>query len=117
MNTISSSCYVENFTFPQFAKSVLDEYNKFFDKVKDEITVYYENIDAILTDEEGFNKLKIMGLIDEEKMGSFKVDKVFTEFAAISNKRYVARTIDDNIIYHCINNLSYDEVVMIAKNE
>ena len=113
----SIECYVENFTFPQFAKSVLDEYNKFFDKVKDEITVYYENIDAILTDEEGFNKLKIMGLIDEEKMGSFKVDKVFTEFAAISNKRYVARTIDDNIIYHCINNLSYDEVVMIAKNE
>ena len=50
-------------------------------------------------------------------MGSFKVDKIFKEIAIISNRRYVATTINNERVFHCINNLSYDEVVYIAKNE
>ena len=79
------------------------------------INVYYENVDALLTDEEGYNKLLEMGLIDDSKIGCFKIDKVFTEFAAISDRRYVAKTIDGEEVYHCINKLSYEDVVKISR--
>ena len=69
----------------------------------------------LLTNEEGYKKLNELNLIDEEKMGSFKVDKVFKEIAIISNRRYVATTIDGERVFHCINNLSYEDVIDIAK--
>ena len=94
---------------------ILDEYNKFFDEVKRNITVYYENVDALLTDKEGYDKLKEMGLIDDKEMGKFKVDKVFTEFAAISDRRYVATTIEGDRVFHCIKNMTYDNVVKMSK--
>ena len=112
VQTVNS--FVSHYTSPQFAKSVLDEYNKFFNHIKSIVPVFYENIDAILTNEQGYKKLNELNLIGDE-MGLFKLDKTFVEFAAISDRRYVAKTIDGNIIYHCINNLSYDEVVRIAK--
>ena len=98
VNTVN--CYVENFTFPQFAYSVLTEYNKFFDYVKSLVPVYYENIDAILTNEEGFNKLKSLNLIDNEELGKFKLDKIFKEIAIKSNRLYAAKTIDDEVVFH-----------------
>ena len=107
--------FVSHYTFPQFAKSVLDEYNKFFNHIKSIIPVYYENIDAILTNEEGYNKLNEMGLIGES-MGLFKLDKVFKEIAIISNRSYVATTINNERVYHCTKK-DYDEVVKIAMNE
>ena len=110
------NCFVEHYMFPQFAQAVLNEYNKFFDHVKSMINVYYENVDAILTDKEGYLKLLSCGLVDDTKMGYFKVDKVFVEFAPISDRRYVAKTIDGEEVYHCIRNLSYDDVVNISKN-
>ena len=112
VQTVNS--FVSHYTSPQFAKSVLDEYNKFFNHIKSIVPVFYENIDAILTNEQGYKKLNELNLIGDE-MGLFKLDKTFVEFAAISDRRYVAKTIDGNIIYHCIKNLSYDEVVKIAK--
>ncbi|KAI5542475.1 hypothetical protein TVAGG3_0070690, partial [Trichomonas vaginalis G3] len=50
---------VEHWSYPQFAKAVLDNYNKFFSEVKSKVKVYYENIDALMTNEEGTtNSLK-----------------------------------------------------------
>ena len=69
-----------------------------------------------MTNEEGYKKLNELNLIGDD-IGEFKLDKIFTEFAAISDRRYVATTIDSARVFHCINNLSYDEVVYIAKNE
>ena len=47
-NFISTiNTFVPHYTFPQFAKSVLDEYNKFFNHIKSLIPIYYENIDAV----------------------------------------------------------------------
>ena len=112
VQTINS--FVPHYTTPQFAKAVLNEYNKFFNYIKSIVPVFYENIDAILTNEQGYKKLNELNLIGDD-IGEFKLDKIFTEFAAISDRRYVATTIDGNIIYHCINNLSYEEVVRIAK--
>ena len=54
-----------------------------------------------------------MGLIGDD-MGKFKLDKVFKEFAAISNRSYVATTIEGEKIYHCTKK-SFDEVVKLAK--
>jgi hypothetical protein len=113
VSTINS--FVPHYTFPQFAKSVLDEYNKFFNHIKSIIPVYYENIDAILTNEEGYNKLIKMGLVGES-MGQFKVDKIFKEIAIISNRVYVATTENNERIYHCCKK-PYDEVVKLAQNK
>ena len=107
--------FVSHYTFPQFAKSVLDEYNKFFNHIKSLIPVYYENVDAILTNEEGYNTLIAHGLVGND-MGLFKLDKAFKEFAAISNRSYVATTIDNEKIYHCTKK-DYDQVVNLAKRE
>ena len=110
----SINCFATHYTYPQFAKSVLDHYNKFFDQIKKSIKVYYENVDAILTDQAGYNSLLKMNMISDTQMGKFKVDKIFTEFAAISSKRYVATTMQGEQIFHCIKNMDYDEVVSIA---
>jgi hypothetical protein len=105
--------FVSHYTAPQFAKSVLDEYNKFFNHIKSIIPIYYENIDAVLTNEKGYEKLNEMGLIGNG-MGEFKLDKVFKEIAIISNRSYVATTIDNERIYHCTKK-SYDEVIKLAR--
>ena len=105
--------FVSHYTFPQFAKSVLDEYNKFFNWIKSIIPIYYMNIDAVLTSEHGYEKLIKMGLVGEN-MGQFKLDKTFKEFAAISNRQYVATTIDNEKVYHCTKK-SYDDVIKLAK--
>ena len=109
------STFVPHYTFPQFAKSVLDEYNRFFDKIKSMVRVFYENVDAILTDKEGYETLINSGLVGDE-MGQFKLDKVFKEIAIISNRQYVATTVDNERIFHCTKK-DYDEVVRIARDE
>ena len=111
----SVNCFATHYTYPQFAKSVLDHYNQFFDQIKKSIKVYYENVDAILTDEEGYHVLLDQNMISDTIMGKFKIDKIFTEFAAISSKRYVATTIEGDQIFHCIKNMDYDEVISLAQ--
>ena len=49
--------------------------NEVVGKVK---KVYYYNVDAILIDEEDFNKLKGLGYIGEG-LGYFKVEHIFKE--------------------------------------
>ena len=93
----SVNCFATHYTYPQFAKSV------------------YENVDAILTDEEGYHVLLDQNMISDTIMGKFKIDKIFTEFAAISSKRYVATTIEGDQIFHCIKNMDYDEVISLAQ--
>ena len=105
--------FVPHYTFPQFARSVLDEYNKFFDKIKSMVHVFYENVDAILTDKEGYETLVSQGLVGND-MGQFKVEKVFKEIAIISNRQYVATTVNDERVFHCTKK-DYDDVVRIAK--
>ena len=104
--------FVPSYSCPQLAKAVLDEYNTFMNKIKAMVNVYYENIDAILTDQEGYDKLMSEGLIGDD-IGQFKLERVFTEIAILSSRRYVATTIDGEQLYHCIDNkkMSYNWVV------
>ena len=84
--------FVQHFTVPHFAKSVLDTFRAKFDEVKSLVNVYYENIDAILIDENDYNKLKRMGYIGD-KLGQFKIEHVFNEIAIKSARKYVANLI------------------------
>ena len=81
--------FVPHFTCPHFAKSVLDSYNSLMDKVRGLVNVLYENIDAILINEEDYNKLNELGYIGKN-LGQFEVEKVFSSIHIRSPKRYTA---------------------------
>ena len=73
VDTLNS--FAPHFTFPQFAKSVLDEFKRMMDKVKTEVNVLYENVDAILITERDYNKLLQLGYIGT-KLGQFKIEHI-----------------------------------------
>jgi GH15 family glucan-1,4-alpha-glucosidase len=76
------------------------------------VNVIYENIDAILINESDYELLKDLGYIHDTQLGKFKVEHIFTEICIISQKKYIATTIDGTKIYHCINkDLDYDDLI------
>ena len=60
------------------------------------------NVDAILVDEVGYNKLKDLGYIGD-KLGQFKIEKVFQEIAILSPKRRMG-ILSDGHLYKCPKN-------------
>ena len=107
--------FVPHFTIPQFAKSVLDTFRAKMDEVKSLVNVYYENIDAILIDENDYNKLLKLGYIGEE-LGKFKIEHVFNEIAVKTARKYVATLDDGTIFYHCVkDSVNYDDFVNEVK--
>ena len=71
---------VPHFTCPQFAREVLNNFNKKIEDISKIVNVYYYNIDAILIDEHDYDKLKSLGYIGDA-MGQYKIEHVFTEIA------------------------------------
>ena len=107
--------FVAHFMIPQFAKSVLDRFHEMMDHIKSLVNVYYENIDAILIDENDFNKLQRMGMIGDA-LGQFKIEHIFDEIAIKSPKRYVATLDNGERFYHCVNeSIDYDSFVNEVK--
>ena len=103
--------FVLNYTIPQFAKSVLDEFKRKMNHIKSLVHVYYENIDAILIDEQDYMKLVDLGFIGDA-LGQFKIEHIFDEIAIKSAKRYVATLDNGERFYHCVNeSIDYDEFV------
>lgn len=82
--------FVPHFTCPQFAKSVLDNYNSLMEDIRSKVNVLYENIDAILITEEDYTKLESLGYIGTE-LGKFKIEHIFSEIDIRSPKRYTAK--------------------------
>jgi len=81
------------------------------DEIKKIVTVYYENIDAILINESDYEKLKKLGYIGNE-LGRFKIEKVFTEIAIKNQRQYVATLDTGDKYYHCVkDNVDYDSFV------
>ena len=114
VDTVNS--FVPHFTVPQFARSVLNEFKLMMDKIKSLVTVYYENIDAILISESDYEKLVKLGYVGD-KLGQFKIEHIFTEIAIKSTKRYVATLDNGEKYYHCVkNDVNYDEFVDDVKN-
>ena len=103
--------FVSHFTIPQFAKSLLDAYKRKMDEIKSIVNVYYTNIDAILINEQDYNKLKSLGYIGNE-LGQFKIEHVFNEIAIMSPKRYVAKLDDGTIFNHCVkDSVDYEQFI------
>ena len=66
-----------HYSYPQFAKRVLDSYEAKIQKVLSVIRhVYYFNIDALLIDEDDYYKLMQAGMIGDE-LGQFKIEHIF----------------------------------------
>ena len=64
VDTVNS--FVPHFTVPQFARSVLNEFKQMMDKVKSLVTVYYENVYAILISECDYEKLVKLGYVGDK---------------------------------------------------
>ena len=93
--------FVQHFSYPQFAKSVLDEFNSIMDNVKSIVDVLYQNVDAILIRESDYNKLMKLGYIGN-KLGQFKIEHIFTEIAIMTKKKYMAILDNGEVYHHCV---------------
>ena len=107
--------FVIHYTYPQFAKSVLDEFNRIMNKVKSLVNVLYENIDSILINEEDYQKLLKLGFIGE-KLGQFKIEKIFTEIAIKTQRKYIAKLESGELYFHCVKpETNFEEFIKDCK--
>ena len=93
---------VLHYTTPQFAKSILDNYNQLFSSIKSLINPIYENIDSLIVTETDFNTLNSLGYIHESQLGKFKIEHIFTSLHIFSPKKYIARLEDGTEYRHCM---------------
>ena len=77
----------------------MDHYHSFMEKLEQEVTILFRNIDAILVSESDFFKLKELGYIGDE-LWKFKIEKVFKEIAILSPGRR-AGILEDGTPYYC----------------
>ena len=92
--------YVESFTYPQFAKSVLREFNDKMNYIKNIVKVYYSKVDSALISENDFKLLCDKGLIGNE-LGKFKIEHVFAEIYFKSAENWIGKHEDGSYYYHC----------------
>ena len=105
-----------HYSYPQFAREVLNNYNKLFEQLRSMVKIYYENIDAILIDEDDYNKLVSNNMVGNA-LGQFKIEHIFTEIAIMSSRKYVAKLDDGTVFRHCVKaNIDYDSFVESVKN-
>ena len=99
-----------NYTYPQFAREVLRNFNSKIKEVESIVKrVYYYNVDALLIDEDDFNKLNKLGYIGDN-LGQFKIEHIFDEIAIKSQRVYMAKLDDGTVFNHTGNpNMDYDE--------
>ena len=71
-----------HFNYPQLASSMMNQYHEFMEKISKLVEVKFWNVDAILIDEVGYNKLKDLRIIGD-KLGQFKIEKVSQEIAIL----------------------------------
>ena len=104
--------FVQHFSYPQFAKSVLDEFNNIMNNIKNIVNVLYQNVDAILISESDYFKLVELGYIGD-KLGQFKIEYIFSEIAIKSKKKYMGILAETGeVFYHCVKKeVKYEEFV------
>jgi len=64
--------FVQHYTIPHFAKSVLDSYYSKFNEIKSLVNPIYENVDALLLTESDYKILEDKGYMHPTKLGYFK---------------------------------------------
>ena len=104
------------YSYPQFAREVLTNYNNKMEEIRKLCTIYYENIDAILIDEDDYNKLVGLGLVGNE-LGKFKIEHIFTEIAIMSSRKFVATLDNGEHLIHCPKkDIDYNAFIETVKN-
>jgi hypothetical protein len=105
--TSKVQCFSPHFSHPQLAKSMYDNYYQFFEKIGKLVKIYYINTDAILVDEDGYNKLLELGYVGDE-LGKFKIEAVFKEiaiksglkrFGILDNGEFYRKCVKDDVKY------------------
>ena len=104
------------YSYPQFAREVLNNYHNKMNEMRKLCKIYYENIDAILIDENDYNKLVELGYIGNE-LGKFKIEHIFKEIAILSGRKFVATLDNGTKLIHCPKkDIDYNEFVNNIKN-
>ena len=97
-----------HYSYPQFARHVLENFRKKIQQVVDQVKhVYYYNVDALLIDEEDYNKLNALGYIGDN-LGQFKIEHVFKEIAIKSKRQYMAVLDNGEIFNHQCRHIDYE---------
>jgi hypothetical protein len=97
-----------HYQFPQFAKRLLDNFNKFMDDISKIVKVHYYNVDAIMVSEEDYNKLVELGYVGTN-LGQFKLTNRFKEVYFKSPRIWMAKTMDGEDFDHTRRkNLTYE---------
>ena len=105
-----------NYSYPQFAREVLNNYHKKMNEIRSMCKIYYENIDAILIDENDYKKLEEKGFIGNE-LGKFKIEHIFKEIAIASSRKFVGVLDDDSQFIHLPKkDINYNDFVNEIKN-
>lgn len=98
-----------HYSYPQFARQVLDNFQKKINEVVQQVKhVYYYNVDALLIDEEDYNKLNKLGYIGDN-LGQFKIEHIFKEIAIKSKRQYMAILDNDEVFNHQVKNIDYEK--------
>ena len=104
------------YSYPQFAREVLNNYHEKINKIRSLCNIFYENIDAILINEDDYKKLENNGFIGNE-LGKFKIEHIFKEIAISSSRKFVGILDNDEKFIHLPKkDIDYDEFVDEIKN-
>jgi hypothetical protein len=98
------NCIVVNYTFPDFAQGILTNYFKKIEEITQLVdgNVWYYNIDAVLVDQTGYDKLSSLGMVGKD-LGQLKIEKVFKWFKCLNGrKKFLAETIEGEKVFHCV---------------
>ena len=87
------------YSYPQFAREVLNNYHEKINKIRSMCNIFYENIDAILINEDDYKKLENNGFIGNQ-LGQFKIEHIFKEIAISSSRKFVDILDDDTKFIH-----------------
>ena len=95
--------YVEHYTYPHFAKTILEGFNNKLNEIKSLVNVLFQNIDAIVVSESDYNKLLDLGYVHPTELGKLKIEHVFSSMTFYSKMKWQAVNLDGSIFKHCIN--------------
>lgn len=93
--------YVEHYSYPQFARVILDGFDNKVRELEGIVNILFRNIDAFVVNESDFNKLKQLGYIHPTELGKLKVEHVFTSMTFFSKMRWVGVNEDGTEFRHC----------------
>ena len=94
--------YVEHYSYPQFAKVILDGFNNKVNELKSIVNVLFQNIDAFVVNEADYKKLLELGYIHPTELGKLKVEHVFTKMTFKNKMRWVGINEDGTEFRHCM---------------